>query len=85
MRYRPCKNAELTATLHNPVGCGGWYGFASSHATNTFAVAIFVSLLLKKRAAWIGLLCWAALVSYSRIYLGKHYPADVVGGAMLGR
>lgn len=84
LRFRPCKNAELAAIIHNPVGCGGWYGFVSSHATNTFAIAMFVSLLLKQRAMWIGLLCWAALVSYSRIYLGKHYPADLVGGAALG-
>ena len=64
--------------------CGGTYGFVSSHASNTFAVAVFTGLFLRNRYYWIGILFWASLVGYSRIYLGVHFPGDIIGGAMLG-
>jgi undecaprenyl-diphosphatase len=62
------------------------YGFISSHATNTFALAIFLGLLLGKRIKYFTLFifCWAAFVSYSRIYNGVHYPADIFVGALVG-
>lgn len=84
MRYRPCKNLEIAHLVHNPVGCGGWYGFLSSHATNAFAIAVFAASLLRNRWWAMGLIAWAVLVSYSRIYLGKHYPADLIAGALWG-
>ncbi len=86
-RLRPCHNPEITNLVHTLDGhCGGQYGFVSSHATNSFALAIFSGLLLKKQYPKLLLimLLWAALVSYSRIYVGVHYPADILGGAILG-
>lgn len=85
-RYRPCHNLFIQDVVHVVGKCGGMYGFVSSHAANTFALAIFLSLLFKQqyKRMFLVLLPWAALVSYSRIYNGVHYPADVVVGGMLG-
>ncbi len=63
---------------------GGRYGFVSSHAANVFAVCVFVSQLVRSRALALSLAVWASLVSYSRIYLGVHYPGDILCGALLG-
>tara|TARA_R110001592_G_scaffold246255_1_gene507945 strand:- start:4748 stop:5164 length:417 start_codon:yes stop_codon:yes gene_type:complete len=87
MRLRPCHNPEIANLVHIVNDhCGGQFGFVSSHATNTFALAVFVGLLLKKQISWLLpiLVFWAAVVSYSRVYLGVHYPGDIVGGALLG-
>ncbi len=63
---------------------GGMYGFVSSHAANTFALATYVSLIIRRRWFAASMFLWAALVSYSRIYLGVHYPGDVLCGALIG-
>jgi undecaprenyl-diphosphatase len=63
---------------------GGEYGFVSSHAANTFGLAVFMALLFRKKWFTAGFLLWATIVSYSRIYLGVHYPLDIIGGALLG-
>lgn len=63
---------------------GGLYGFISSHAANTFAVFVYVALLIRNRALTFTLFFWAALCSYSRIYLGVHYPGDILAGALAG-
>ncbi len=86
-RYRPCKNLDLESVVHLVNNkCGGTFGFVSSHAANSFAMAVFIGLLLStknKSVLWL-LVLWASIVSYSRIYLGVHYPLDVIGGAILG-
>jgi len=61
------------------------YGFASSHAANTFGTAAFLTLLFRKERPWIAwLFLWASFVSYTRIYLGLHYPGDILAGAGVG-
>jgi undecaprenyl-diphosphatase len=84
-RLRPCHNPNLQDIVHIVRNkCGGKYGFVSSHAANTFATAFFLSKLFKNRNFSIFIFIWASVVSYSRIYLGVHYPFDVLGGAILG-
>ena len=84
-RLRPCHNPLLTDKVYmvNNV-CGGQYGFISSHAANAFALAIFTLLALKNKTYSYLILLWATLVSYSRIYLGRHYPGDILTGAAVG-
>lgn len=84
-RLRPSHNPALEDLIHLVKNKkGGKFGFVSSHAANTFAVAFFLSLLFKYRYFSIFIFIWAAVVSYSRIYLGVHYPFDILGGAILG-
>lgn len=86
-RYRPCHNFLIQDIVHTLNGkCGGQYGFVSSHAANTFALAMFVGMLFRKKLKWmlVFILFWAGFVSYSRIYTGVHYPADIMAGALLG-
>jgi undecaprenyl-diphosphatase len=87
VRYRPSHNPAFSGIIHLVKGyTGGSYGFFSGHATNSFAVATFVSLTLGSKnpnILWIAFF-YAFIVSYSRIYLGVHYPGDVLTGAFTG-
>jgi undecaprenyl-diphosphatase len=84
-RLRPCHEPSIQNMVHLVKGeCGGLYGFVSSHASNSFNVALLSLMLIKKRWYTISIILWAAVIGYSRIYLGVHYPGDVICGSMLG-
>ena len=86
-RLRPCYNTDFQYLIYLPKGlAGGRYGFVSSHAANTFGVAAFLTPVLKKYRPWMAivLFLWAFISSYSRIYIGFHYPGDILCGALLG-
>jgi PAP2 superfamily. len=85
MRLRPCHEPSLAGMVHLVNGeCGGLYGFVSSHASNSFNVALLSLMFIKKRWYTISIIIWALVIGYSRIYLGVHYPGDVVCGSMVG-
>ncbi len=85
MRLRPCHDPDIAHLVHIVRDrCGGLYGFISSHASNTFAFALFSHLVVRRRWFAVTLFSWATLVSYSRLYVGVHYPGDIVVGALFG-
>lgn len=85
-RLRPSREPVLEGKVHLVNGYkSGKYGFASSHAANSFGIAMFVWLLFRNRYSKIGwMFLWALLFSYTRIYLGVHYPGDILVGACVG-
>ena len=84
-RPRPTRVPELEGVLHlvNDYR-SGQYGFVSSHAANTMAVALLFSLIWSNKIATFGLMLWVAANCYSRMYLGVHYPTDILGGLIVG-
>ena len=84
-RPRPSHDPEISGMVHILNGYrGGAYGFVSSHAANSFGTASFLSNQFKHFKWTLFLFTWAILVTYSRIYLGVHYPLDIICGAILG-
>lgn len=90
---RPMVERLRPSNLENPFSAyvhivnnyrGGAYGFPSCHAANSFALAVFISLVVRRRGFVAFIFCWAALNSYSRLYLGVHYPGDLLVGALIG-
>jgi len=84
-RPRPSRVPELEGVLHLVNGYrSGRYGFVSSHAANTMACALLFSLVWRNKIATFGLMLWVAINCYSRMYLGVHYPLDIIGGLVVG-
>ncbi len=84
-RPRPTRVPELEGVLHLVNGYkSGRYGFVSSHAANTMACALLFSLIWRNKIATCGLMLWVAANCYSRMYLGVHYPTDIMGGLIVG-
>jgi len=84
-RLRPCHKPEIKDFVHLINGyCGGTYGFVSSHAANFFTIVTFSSFNFKNKIYTLFSFSIATIIIYSRIYLGVHFPADVLGGAILG-
>ena len=86
-RLRPCYNESIIDSLRLvKENCGGKYGFFSAHASNSFSLAIFFGLLFINRIRYIIIITivYASLISYSRIYLGVHYPIDIIFGSFFG-
>ena len=86
-RLRPCYNESISDSLRLvKENCGGKYGFFSAHASNSFSLAIFFGLLFKNRIRYMIIITtvYASLISYSRIYLGVHFPIDIIVGSSFG-
>ena len=84
-RLRPCHDPSLEGLLRE-VKCGGKFGFYSAHSSNSFFVATYLTMLLGKKIKQLPyfLFVWAAIVAYSRVYLGMHFPGDIIVGAIMG-
>ncbi|MBX9785631.1 MAG: phosphatase PAP2 family protein [Chitinophagaceae bacterium] len=85
-RERPCFNTDLKPFIRNIIDCGGIYSFPSSHACNHFGLATVWYLFFKQYAGvkWKWLFIWAGVICYAQVYVGKHYPMDVLTGAGAG-
>lgn len=84
-RLRPSQDPSLDNMIHIVNNYrGGKFGFVSSHAANSFAAATLIALIMRHRLVTISLFTWAMLQCYSRVYLGVHYPGDILGGMVVG-
>ena len=85
-RPRPCCDVELSGLVRLVASrCGGRYGFTSGHAGNAFGLAGFVVWAFRRISRWIyAMWLWAAVVAYSRVYIGVHFPLDILCGGLFG-
>jgi undecaprenyl-diphosphatase len=85
-RLRPCNDGSFIDYVRLLVPCGSGWSFPSAHATNHFAFSVFIISILPLRLRWVLPFCliWAAGVSFAQVYVGIHYPLDVIGGAIIG-
>jgi membrane-associated phospholipid phosphatase len=85
-RLRPCRDPVVGITDINRIPCGSGYSFPSTHATDHFAMAIFLCLVFGKKWHWVWFLAilWASLICFAQVYVGVHFPVDVICGAIYG-
>ncbi|AEG99997.1 MULTISPECIES: phosphatase PAP2 family protein [unclassified Lacinutrix] len=86
-RFRPCHDPSINTMMRIvKEGCGGRFGYFSGHSSNSMAVAIFTGLILRERYKYFIyiMIVWAILMGYSRIYIGVHFPLDVLSGFIFG-
>ncbi len=85
-RLRPCRTPGIEDDVKLLVHCGGGYSFTSSHATNHFALAVFFILTIGRyiKRIKVPLLFWATTIAFGQVYVGVHYPLDILAGALLG-
>jgi membrane-associated phospholipid phosphatase len=85
-RIRPCNDELFSDIIRGLVNCGSGYSFPSNHATNHFAMAMFIIFTISGRNPFTIILCilWAAMIAYAQVYVGVHYPFDVIVGAIYG-
>jgi membrane-associated phospholipid phosphatase len=85
-RLRPCHEPALQSIIRDLAGCGGMYSMPSNHAANHFGLAAFwygsIRVMTGKKWGWLWI--WALLICYAQVYVGKHYPFDILAGALLG-
>jgi len=85
-RIRPCNDPDLKHKVHLLIDCGVGYSFPSSHATNHFALAFFMLITLHRYYKWVWLpaVLWAFSVAYAQVYVGVHFPLDIICGGTMG-
>ncbi len=84
-RWRPTNDPELMYLVDVVNGTRGKdYGFTSSHAANSLGIATFMLLLIKNKTLSISLVLWASMNAFTRLYLGVHYPGDIIAGTFIG-
>jgi len=86
MRVRPCNDVPFKEQVKVRVRCGSGYSMPSSHATNHFAMGVFLLMVFRKKwkpIIWLSIV-WAASISFAQIYVGVHYPGDILVGTILG-
>jgi membrane-associated phospholipid phosphatase len=85
-RLRPCHNEDVAPMLDMKIPCGGKYSFTSSHAANHFTIAFFIFFTIGRTMRFVRwpFILWAAAVGFAQVYVGVHYPLDIVGGTIVG-